>query len=112
MKIVYILLIGALVMHTVKFFMNRADYAEVYLKDCVESREYCTVLKGKLRTDFFTQNYIITSTKNGMDYIVDEMAISRIKYKDHEMIFDINTLPPIENQNDISSSSKPSVDVK
>ncbi len=97
MKLIYILLIGALAIHTMKFFANRADYAEVYLKDCTEISEYCTVLKGRLRTDYFTREYIISSP-NGTAYLVNERAIARIKYPDHELILDMKAMSGIENE--------------
>ncbi|AMW80563.1 hypothetical protein AMD27_16735 (plasmid) [Acinetobacter sp. TGL-Y2] len=97
MKLIYILLIGAVAIHTMKFFANRADYAEVYLKDCTEISDYCTVLKGKLRTDYFTREYIISSP-NGTAYLVNERAIARIKYPDHELILDIKAISGIDNE--------------
>lgn len=42
------------------YFVNQADYAEVYTNDCFSqvNKEFC-VYKGKLKRDFITNDYII-----------------------------------------------------
>lgn len=88
-KVILLFVVIGLAIHTIQYFASRADYAEVYLKDCTESKGSCTVLRGKIKTDFFTRDYIVTD--HGSDYIINENAISRISYKGYEYIKSVGT---------------------
>jgi|GEM_PF-4251459 len=73
------LLIGLFVNHTYNYFASRADYAEVYLNSC-KGEGICNVLSGSIKKSFIGHNYTITTSKG--EYIVNESAIYKIKYKE------------------------------
>lgn len=57
---VLLLLIALLSYKTAAYFVNQADYAEVYTYDCIGlgDKEKC-VYKGKLKRTFISNDYIV-----------------------------------------------------
>lgn len=67
MKFLILFFLGMyLFFHVAAYFINKKDYAKVYLNDCSEiPMKTCTTHEGKIKRTFFKQDYIVT--ENGKD---------------------------------------------